>query len=95
MYLLPWLNTVAAVQMFFIERIFVFFMTLFLKQMGIISARKPRLSKTILKIISIYRKHILGKQLSQAICSKYVFRLLHAPNFQVFSEVDKLFTGVL
>ena len=42
MYLLPWLNTVAAVQMFFIERIFVFFMTLFLKQMGIISARKPQ-----------------------------------------------------
>ena len=42
MYLLPWLNTVGAVQMFFIERIFVFFMTLFLKQMGIISARKPQ-----------------------------------------------------
>ena len=32
----------AAVQMFFIERIFVFFMTLFLKKMGIVlSARKP------------------------------------------------------
>ena len=30
MYVSPWLNTVASVQMFFIERIFVFFMTLFL-----------------------------------------------------------------
>ena len=40
MCLLPRLNTVAAVQMFFIESIFVFFMTLFLKQMGVISARK-------------------------------------------------------
>ena len=68
--------------------------------MGIIlSARKPhrhsRLSKPILKII-------LGKQLSQAICSKYVFRLLQAPIFQIFSKklnlmvkVVKLFTGVL
>ena len=30
MYVLLWLNTVAAVQVFFIRRIFVFFMTLFL-----------------------------------------------------------------
>ena len=36
------LNTVAAFQIFFIERIFVFFMTLFLKKMGIIlRANKP------------------------------------------------------
>ena len=55
MYMSLWLNTVAAVQMLFIERVFVFFMTLFLKKMGIIlSASKPhchsRLSKLILKI---------------------------------------------
>ena len=49
-----------------------------------------------------YRKNILGKQLSQAICSKYVFRLLCAPKFQIFStklnmvvKVAKLFTGLL
>ena len=64
MYLLPWLNTVGAVQMFFIERIFVFFMALFLKKMGIIfCASKPechsRLSKPILKIRSIYRRKTL------------------------------------
>ena len=42
MYVSLWLNTVRAVQMFFIERIFVFFMILFLKKMGIIlSASKP------------------------------------------------------
>ena len=44
-----------------------------------------RLSKPILKILSIYRKNILGKQLSQAISSKYLFRLLHAPIFKFFS----------
>ena len=61
-----------------------------------------RLSKPILKILSIYRKKILGKQLSQAICSKYVFRLPHATKFQAFStklnmmvKVVKLFIGVL
>ena len=63
MYVTLWLNTAAAVQMFFIERIFVFFMTLFLKKMGLIlSASKPqfhsRLSKPILEILSIYRKNI-------------------------------------
>ena len=52
MFVSLWLNTVAAVQMFFIDRIFVFFMTLFLKNMGIIlSASKPhchsKLSKPI------------------------------------------------
>ena len=53
----------------FIERIFVFFMTLLLKKMGIIiSASNPHchsgLSKLILKILTIYRKNILGKQFS-------------------------------
>ena len=53
-------------EQYFIECIFVFFMTLFLKKMGIIfSASKPhyhsRLSKPILRIQSIYRKNILGK----------------------------------
>ena len=96
-----------AVQMFFIERIFVLVMRLFLKKIGIIfTARKPhyhsRLSKPILKIQSIYRKGILGKQLSQALCSRHFFRLLHAPKFQTFStklnlmvKVVKLFTCVL
>ena len=101
------LNAETAVQMFYFERVFVFFMTLFLKKMGIIlSASKPgchsRLSKPVLKILSIHRKNIFGKQLSLAICSKYVFGLLHAPKFQMFSKkfnmvvkVAKLFTGVL
>ena len=75
--------------------------------MGIIlSASKTqchsRLSKPILKILSLYRKNISGKQLSLPICSKFVSRLLHAPKFQIFStklnmmvKVVKLFTGVL
>ena len=107
MYALLWLNTVAAVWLFFNEHIFVFLVTLFLKKMRIIiSANNPhyhsRLSKPILKILSINRKNILGKQFTQAIWSKYVFRLLHALKFQVFSaklnmtvKVVKLFTGVL
>ena len=105
MFVSIWLNTVAAVQMFYIERIFVFFMTLFWKKMGkILSASKPnfhsRLSKRVLKILSIYRKNIFGKQLSEAICSKCVFRLLHAPESQIFPTklnmtviVVKLFSG--
>ena len=104
---LLWLNTVEAVQMFFIEHIFVFFMALFLRKMKtILSASKhqchSRLSRPILKTLYIYRKNILEKQLSLAICSKYVFRLLYAPKFQIFSiklnmmvKVAKLFTGVL
>ena len=95
------------VQMFFIKRILFFFMTLFLTKIGIIfSASKPhhhsRPSKRILKIQSIYRKNTLGKQLSQAICSRYLFRLLHTTKFQIFStklnlmvKVVKLFIGVL
>ena len=70
----PLSNTVAAFQIFFIERIFVFFMTLFLKKMGIIlRASKPqchsRLSKPILRILSIYRKIYLREKtfLSQTV----------------------------
>ena len=85
----------------------VFFMTLFLKKTGIIlSASKhhchSRLSKSILKILSIYGRNFSGKQLSLAICSKYVFRLLYAPKIQIFStklnmmgKVGKLFAGAL
>ena len=62
MYVPLWLNAVAAVQMLYIERIFVFFMTSFLKMEIILSARKPqghsRLSKPILKILFSYRKKI-------------------------------------
>ena len=70
--------------------------------MKAIPTGRSRLSKPILKILSIYRKNILGKQLSQAICPKYFFRLLDAPKFQIFPKnlntmvkVVKLFTGVL
>ena len=99
-----WLNTVEAVQMFYIERIFVFFETLFLK-MGIISsASKPhchsRLSKSVLKILSTYRNCILGKQLSQKFALN--FRLFHTPESQISStklnmmiKIVKLFTAVL
>ena len=41
MHVLLWLNAVAAVQVLFIESIFVFFMTLFLKKMGMSRASKP------------------------------------------------------
>ena len=107
MYMSLWLNTVAAVQMFYKEHIFVFFITLFLKKMRIIvSASKPhchsRLRKPILKILSIYRTNILGKQFSLVIYFKYVFRLLHALESQIFSSKlnimvkdVKLFTGVV
>ena len=54
------------------------------------------------KFYPFREKNILGKQLSQAICSKYNFRLLHVPKFHGFStklnmmvKVVKLFTGVL
>ena len=70
--------------------------------MQAISTGHSSLRKPILKILSVYRKNILEKRLSQAICSKYVFKLPHAPKFQVFStklnmmaKVIKLFTGVL
>ena len=72
----------------FIERIFVFFMILFLKKIETLSASKPqcdsRRPKPILKILPIYRKDILEKQLSQVICPKYVFRLLNASEFRKF-----------
>ena len=60
MYVLLWLNTVLAVQMFFIERMFVSSWHYSLKKMGILSAIKPhchsKLSKPILKILPIYKK---------------------------------------
>ena len=99
MYVSFWLNTVAAIQMVFIDR--------FLYDTGIIlSASKhhchSRLSKPILKILSIYSRNISGKQLSLAICSKYVFRLLYAPKIRIFStklnmmgKVGKLFASAL
>ena len=60
MYVLLWLNTAAAVQMFFI---FVFFIKLFFKESGtILRPSKPhchsRLSKPILKILPSYKKKI-------------------------------------
>ena len=68
MYVLLWLNTMAAVQIFFMENIFIFFMTLFFKKMGIIlTANNPRSHsrlKTLLKILAIFGENILGKQLS-------------------------------
>ena len=51
----------------------------------ILSASKhhshSRFNKPILKILPIYRKYILGKHLSQAICYKYIFMLLHPPKW--------------
>ena len=78
--------------MFFTECNFIFFMTLFLKEMGIVLRKSKshyhsRVGKPIFKILSIYWKNVVGKQLSQAICSKYVFSLLHAPKFQIFYKV--------
>ena len=74
--------------------------------MGILCTSKLRwhstLTKPILTILPIYRKNIFGKQLSQELCSKYIFRFLHAPKFEIFStklnmmvKVVKMFTGVL
>ena len=91
MYVLLWMNTwqpfIFFYQIFFIERIFVFFTPLsFLFFLFSSLHCHSRLHKTILKILSIYRKNILGKQLSQVICSKYVVRVLHAPKFQIWSK---------
>ena len=99
MYVLLWMNTwqpfIFFYQIFFIERIFVFFTPLsFLFFLFSSPHCHSRLHKTILKILSIYRKNILGKQLSQAICFKYVFRLLHAPNFQTFSTKTNMMVKV-
>ena len=99
------LNTVAAVQMFLLS-VFLFFHNIIKKDGNSNKCKQFPLSfqtrKSILKFLYIYRKNILGKQLSQSICSKYVFRLLHVPKFRVFStklnmmvQIVKLFTGVL
>ena len=54
------------------------------------------------KLYPFNRKNISAKQFSLAICPRFVFRLLHAPKFQIFStklsmmvKVVKLFTGAL
>ena len=98
MYVLLWLNTVAFIQIF-IKCIFVFCIILFLKKMGIFSAGKPhchsRPNKPILKSLPIYRKNIFGKQLTQILCSKYGFRLLHGSKLNMMVKVVKLFKGVL
>ena len=79
---------------FFIERMFVFFITLLLKKMGILNR--------FWKFYPFIEKKVLGKQLSQGLYSKYIFRLLHGPKFQIcFAELNmmvkvvKLFSGVL
>ena len=68
---------------------FGFVQDLILKKVEILSASKlhfhSRLPKKILKVLHIYKKNVLGKQLSQVICSKCVFRLLRAPKLQMFS----------
>ena len=60
-----WLNAEAAAQMSFIGCLLVFFMTLLLNNLGILSASKPHcgliLPKPILKFLTIYR-NTLGKQ---------------------------------
>ena len=79
---------------FFIERMFVFFITLLLKKMGILNR--------FWKFYPFIEKKVLGKQLSKGLYSKYIFRLLHGPKFQIFFaelnmmvKVVKLFSGVL
>ena len=87
MYVPSWLNTVAAVEMIFIEHIFVFFITLFLKRMGI--------------MLSTSKPHCHSRQFKQYALNTF-FRLIHAPKFQIFStklnlviKVVKLFAGIL
>ena len=55
-----------------------------------------------LKFYSLIEKIFWRNNLYQTICSKYVFRLLHAPKFQIFFtklnimvKIVKLFTVVL
>ena len=76
-------------QIFFIELIFVFFMTLFLKRMGIIlSASKPhcdfRLSKPILKILAISRKNISGKYALNTFSDCFIHQTF---NFNIFCKI--------
>ena len=105
MYVPSRLNTVRAVQMFFIERIFIFFMLLFSKKMGIIlgaikSYCHSKFSKPVVKILSIYRKKIFWKQTFPSNMLQITFQNF-SPKFQIFStkinvmvKVVKQFTAV-
>ena len=89
MYVSLWLNAVAVFSNIFIELIFVFFMTLFLKRMGIIlSASKPhchfRLSKPILKILAISRKNISGKYALNTFSDCFIHQTF---NFNIFCKI--------
>ena len=90
MYVPSRLNTVRAVQMFFIERIFIFFMLLFLKKMGIIlgaikSYCHSKFSKPVVKILSIYRKKIFWKQTFPSNMLQITFQNF-SPKFQNFLQ---------
>ena len=72
MYVLLWLNTVAVAQMFFLLSLILFSsLSIIFKEDGNTKFKQTqcysRLSKLNLEILPIYRKNILGKQLSQAI----------------------------
>ena len=105
MYVSLWLNAVAAVQMLYIEHIFVFFMTSLLKMEIILSARKPhyhsRLSKPNLKILSSYRKKNQGNKIpKQYVLNTFPDCLMTRISNNFFKikydvKVVKLFTDVL
>ena len=80
-----WTQWQQTVEMFFYRANFCFlFISLFLKKMNV-KCKQTLLLKPILKILPIYRKNILGQQFSQVIPSEYLFRLLQAQKFQIFS----------
>ena len=83
----------------FCWKYFGFAQDLILKKVEILSASKlhchSRLPKKILKILHIYIKNILGKQLSQTICSRCVFGLLRAPKLQMFSIKINMMVNVV
>ena len=84
MYVSLWLNTVRAVQIFFIERIFVFFMILFLKKMVIIlSASKSHYHS---KLYLFIEKRFFGNKLSQAICPNNFSDSFMHQNFKYFLQ---------
>lgn len=92
------LNAVVAFQVFFIKCLFIFFVTLFLKMMRMLSTSNPgchgRLYKRIFKILPIQR-YILRKELFQALsCFKYGFTLFHTSKFQIFATKSNVMVKV-
>ena len=75
---------------------FLYYLTL--KEVGVLSSKKPlchpRHPKPNLKILLIYW-NVSGKLLSQSTsCCSHGLKLLHTPNFQVFSTVSNMMVKV-